>query len=170
MVQLEPMVETTSLLKTAPMIDLEQVAEPKPMMKTALVMDVEQVAEPDPVEDLESVPTPKFQPESTPEEVKLLHEFQDPFLPPEPDPAPSFPAFKSGGELFLWWVTDFLSAFAFARSASMGLHHQLLEARLHHLNSRSSFSQPGSLMRTSFGQGRANPRLSLEDGRANPTV
>ena len=149
----EPMMETAPLVEHAPM------AEPEPMVETALMVDLAPMAEPEPVEDPESVPTPKFLPESAPEEVKLLHEFQDPFLPPEPDPAHGFPAFKSGGEVFLWRVTDFLIIFSVARSAAVGLHHQLLEARLCHLNSRSSFCQPGSLMRKSFGRGRANPTV-----------
>ena len=146
----EPMVETAPMVESAPM------GEPEPMLKTAPMMDLEQVAEPEPAEDPESDPTPKLLPASAPEEVKLLHEFQDPFLPPEPDPEPGFLVFNIFGELYLCWASGFLSAFAFARSTAMGLHHQLLEARLRHLNSRSSFSQPGSLMRTSFGQGRAN--------------
>ena len=146
MVEPEPMVETAPMVEPTPMV------EPEPMV------DLEPMAEPEPVEDPESVPTPKFLPESAPEEVKLLHEFQDPFLPPEPDPVPGFPVFTPYfGELFHWRTTYFLILFPVARSAAVGLHHQLLEAHLRHLNSRSSFSQPGSLMRTSFGRGRANP-------------
>ena len=153
----EPMVETAPMVEHAPM------AEPEPMVETALMVDLAPMAEPEPVVDPESDTTPKLLPTSAPEEVKLLHEFQDPFLPPEPDPDPGFPVFTSDfGELFLWRVTDFLTIFSVARSATMGLHHQLLETCLRHLNSRSSFSQLGSLMRTSFGKGRANTTQFLK--------
>ena len=148
--------DPTPLPEPAPMVELAPMGEPEPMVETAPMVepapmvDLEPMAEPEPVVDPESYPTPKFVLESAPEEVKLLHEYQDPFLPPEP----GFSAFTSSfGELFLGWLTDFLSIFSVARSAVVGLHRQLLEARLYHLNLRSSFSQPGSLMRTSFAKG-----------------
>ena len=128
------------------------------MVETAPLVDLAPMAEPEPVVDPESGPTPKFVPKFAPEEVMLLHVYLDPFLLPEPDPDPGFPVFTSYfGELFHWRITYFLILFPVARSTAVGLHHQLLEARLRHLHSRSSFFQSGSLMRTSFARGRANP-------------
>ena len=117
------------MVETAPMV------EPAPMVEFAPMV------EPEPVEELKSDLTPKLVPESAPEEVKRLHEYMDPFLPPEHDIRAINPCV---GELFLWWLIDFLSIISVARSAAVGLHHQLLKARIYHINSRLSFSQPGS--------------------------
>ena len=78
-----------------PLFEPEPTAEPEPFMESELLMEPEPLVEP------KSDPTPKFVPESAPEEVKLLHEYLDPFLPPKPD----IPAFKPCvGALLPWCI------------------------------------------------------------------
>ena len=131
----------------------EPMVEHGPMMEHEPIVELEPMVEHEPMVEPESDPTPKLVPESALEEVKLLHDYLDPFLPPEL----GTPAFKSCcGELFPWWITNFLPTFSVARSAVVGLHHQLLKARLYHINSRMSFFPLGENDRNQI-IGRINP-------------
>ena len=130
MVELEPFVEPE------PLVEIEHDPTPLPEPDSNLMSKLE----PSP----ESVAT--LVPKSTPEDVSVLHDYLDPFLPPKPD----IPAFKTYfDELLPWWIIYLLPIASFARSAMMGLHHHLLETRLcnfHYINSRTSFSHQRSLM------------------------
>ena len=153
----ESVVEPEPLLEPEPVVESEPFVEPEPMVEPEPFVESEQLMEPEPLVEPESDPSPKLVPESAPEEVKLLHEYLDPFLPPEPG-IPSFQLCLD--ELLLWWIVDFLTPSLFIRSTRMGLHHQLLETRLDdfpYINSRTSFSHQGSLMRSSSENGWANP-------------
>ena len=163
-VEPEPTMEPALMVEPAPMMKPEPILETSPMMEPDPVPEPEIdvfVAEPVPTPEPEAVsgpdPTPKLVPESAPEEVKLLHEYLDPFLPPDPG-TPAFQLYFD--ELLLWWVTYVLMPSLCARSTRMGLHHQLLKTCLgdfHYINSRTSFSHQGSLMRSYSANGWANP-------------
>ena len=166
--ELEPMVEPEPSVKPESLMEHEPMGEPEPdptplplpdpTPTTELVSSSEPVVEPK--SDLD--PTPKFVSEFAPEEIKLLHEYLDPFLHPEPD----IPAFQPCvGDLLFWWNPYLVTLALFVRSAAVGIHHQLLKVRrcqLLLINSRTSFSHQRRLMRSYFWTYSAN-------GWANPT-
>ena len=131
--------------------------EAEPMVTPAPMMELKLVVEPEPLVETEYDPIPKLVPESAPDEVKLLYEYLDPFLPPEPDIPAFTPCFD---ELLPLRVIYSLPSASFARSAAVGIHHQLVEShlcRLQQLTSRRGYFHQRSMMRSSSANGWANP-------------
>ena len=130
---------------------------PEPPSQTMHEPSAQIVAKPEPVPKEDLVQELAILSPSALEDIRILHKYLDPFLPPEPTP----PAFQSYlGGLTLWRIAYSLSIPLFARSAAMGLHHHLLETCLGdfpYINSRTIFSHQRSLMRSSSANGWANP-------------
>ena len=128
--------EVVFAAESVPKLELEAVSKPDPTLERELASS----------SDLPPAPVLSIK-------IPLLHEYLDPFLIKEPD-ATFFQL--SIEELVPWRFIFPSSSSSVIRSVDMGIHHQLLETRLcdfHYINSRTSFSHQGSLMRSSSANG-----------------
>ena len=101
----EPIIVEPTLL-VEPESNPTQMPVPAPMVETAPIEELAPMMESEPLVETEYDHIPKLMPKSVPEEVKLLHEYLDLFLPPELG-IPSFQLCL--GKLLLWWIVDLLT-------------------------------------------------------------